>query len=239
MNLRDWPAIIEGTSAFPRLMNFAELSENDRNRFAERLGRRGIAVLKKRKNAKKDKLDPDVLAYEEAHRAYAGFRKQVDDALGIPSAYRRYTSKSYVEGLRDWACELLRLGVRPGDWLRQAEQILRNAPQPPSVKFSPNYMFSDGVSGRVSMSLFERGRHFNDKQAGKSKNNAYAGENDSRATDFLRTLEGFDPGEHDQTAVNTLVSYAKSVANGDAIRIPKKSRAFVQALASQPWINDL
>lgn len=239
MNLRDWPAIIDGTTTFPRLMNFAELSEEDRNRFADRLSRRGIAVLKKRKNPKREKLDPDVLAYEEVHRAYAGFRKQVDDALGIPSAYRRYTSKGYVEGLRSWACELLRLGVNAGDWLRQAERVLREAPQPPSVKFSPNYMFSDGVSGRVSMSLFERGRHFNDKNAGRSKVNAYAGENDSRALDFLRTLEGFDLNEHDQTAINVMVSYAKSVAKGDAMRVPRRVRPFVDALSSQPWIGDL
>ena len=55
-------------------MNFAEGSEADRNRFADRLSRRGVEVLK---GPKTGKQDPDILAYEEGHRAFAGWKKQI------------------------------------------------------------------------------------------------------------------------------------------------------------------
>lgn len=235
MKLKDWPAIIQGTAAFPQLMDFAALGEEDRNRFADKLAARSVAALKGRKSGK---LDPDILAYEEGHRAFAGWKKQIGDALGMRSAYRRYSSKQYVEKLRDWTCELLRLGVNPGPWLKQATDHLKLSPQNPSVKFSPNYLFSDGVFESINESLHERGRNFNNKQSGRSKNNAYAGENDSRVVDFLRTVEGFDPAAWDETAINTLTNLARSVAKGEAIFIPKRLRAFAKALASQPWIGD-
>lgn len=238
MQIKNWKAIIDGSEAYPALMDFSRLDDKKRELFASKLEARGVAILKRPKKPG-EVLDPDVLAYEEAHRAFSGWKKQIGDAMGRRVGFRRYTSAGYVKKLQKWTADMLRMGIKPGEYLQAATEMLSRSPTfNPSVSFSPNYLFCDGVLDSTTDRIASNGRILNPAQAGRSDKNSFVGNVDARVLEFLASIPGFDTSEWQGSKLNSIVVAAKRLAAKGRPFIPANVKRFAVPLSQQDWIKE-
>ena len=234
--IRDWSPIVSGTKDYPVLMSFERLSDDERNSFAEQLGARKTPYLSK---IKKGNLPPDVLAYEESHRAVANWRFQIDKATSGKGRYRRYRTGAATH-IKNWTIELLGSGVPPGQYLQLVTPMITSSPTfSPNVGFGFPYMFSGGLRDKVELAYHTKGRVVNQREAGRSDNNSFVGDVDDRVAAFLSTLPAFELDEWKGGKLNTITVVAKTLARGERIFMTRAMRALAVPLSKQDWIADL
>ena len=238
INLKNWTTITDGTPSYPRLMDYAALSDGEADTFADQLAARPLPKLK---GAKSGKLAPDLLAYEEAHRAWANWRHGIDGALGIRSrCCRRANGKAIVTAIQRWAVELLAAKIPPGVYLRLVTPMITGSPNfDPTVGFSPAYMFSEALRSRVITEYATRGKNFAPAKAGKSTNNSFVGDLDDRVMSFVRGLDGFDAARWNKDNIHVVVSAAKTLASGRTQFMTKAIRSLAVPLSKQDWLAEV
>lgn len=238
IDIKNWAMVMNGTASFPRLMDYAALSDGEADAFADQLASRSLAKLK---GAKSGKLAPDILAYEEAHRAWANWRHGIDGALGIRSrCCRRANGKAMVTAIQRWAVEMLSAKIPPGDYLRLVTPMITGSPTfDPTVGFSPAYMFSEALRGRVITEHATRGRNFAPAKAGKSTNNSFVGDLDDRVMAFVSGLDSFDAARWNKDNIHVVVSAAKTLASGRTQFMTKAIRSLAVPLSKQDWLTEV
>lgn len=234
---KNWESILLGTPSHPRLMDFSQLRAQDVESFCAALEARSQAVLAK---VKTGKIDPDLLAYEECHRAWSNWKYQIDESMGLAPRYQRLAGKANVTHLKKWTIALLQARIPPGDYLRIVTPVITGSPTfKPSIGFSFPYLFCEALRSKVELLYAEKGRVFSAREAGIDKKNSFVGQLDTRVIDYLRTVEGFDSARWNSSNVHIIVSVAKQLAARRNPYMTNAIRLLAVPLSKQDWLSTL